>query len=104
MKRVVTTGQKYKSIKTGLSTAAKYPDRPMREANQIPLRERAEQHAIAHPNDKNTPIEDKSIQWAKPRQTEREKKLKEFYKTHVYTWVSHDRRAWVAIPQMEEEE
>lgn len=103
MKRIITTGQRYKSIKTGLSTAAKYPDRPMREANQIPLRERAEQHAIAHPNDKNTPIEDKSIQWAKSRQTKQEKKLKEFYKTHVYTWVSETNRAWVSIAKGEEE-
>lgn len=103
MKKIITTGQRYKSIKTGLSTAAKYPDRPMREANQIPLRERAVQHAIAHPNDKNTPIEDKSIQWAKSRQTKQEKKLKEFYKTHVYTWVSGTNRAWVSIAKGEEE-
>tara|TARA_Y100000004_G_scaffold159149_1_gene185856 strand:+ start:520 stop:807 length:288 start_codon:yes stop_codon:yes gene_type:complete len=91
-------------IKSGLSTAAKYPDRPMREFEKISLKDRAERHANAHPNDKNIPKENKGVQWAKSRKTERDKKLNEFYKNHVYTWVSHDRRAWVAIPPSEEEE
>jgi|TARA_R100000482_G_C5126693_1_gene149142 hypothetical protein len=93
-----------KRIKSGLSTAAKYPDRPMREAEKISLKKRAERHTNAHPNDKNTLKENKGVQWAKSRKTERDKKLKQFYKTHVYTWVSENRRAWVAIPPMEEEE
>lgn len=90
-------------IKSGLSTASKYPDRPMREFEKISLKDRAKRHANAHPNDKNTLKENKGVQWAKSKRTERDKKLKEFYKTHVYTWVSHDRRAWVAIPTEEEE-
>ena len=57
-----------------------------------------------HPKDKNIPKENKGVQWAKSRKTERDKKLNEFYKTHVYTWVSETNRAWVAIPQKEEEE
>lgn len=104
MRRTITTGQKFKSIKSGLSTASKYADRPMREAEKISLKERAERHANAHPNDENKPKENKGVQWAKSKRTERDKKLKEFYKTHVYTWVSETNRAWVAIPQLEEEE
>ena len=95
---------KFRTIKTGLSTASKYPDRPMREAEKISLKKRSERHAIAHPNDKNTPKENKGVQWAKSRKTERDKKLEQFYKTHVYTWISETRRGWVAIPSMEEEE
>jgi|TARA_R100001460_G_scaffold54467_3_gene93735 hypothetical protein len=104
MRKTITTGQRFKSIKKGISTASKYPDRPMREAEKISLMERAERHSNAHPNDKNTPKENKGVQWAKSKKTERDKKLKEFYKTHVYTWVSETNRAWVAIPSMEEEE
>ena len=95
---------KGKPIKSGLSTAAKYPDRPMQEFENISLKERTERHANAHPNDKNKLKENKGVQWAKSRKTERDKKLKQFYKTHVYTWVSENNRAWVAIPQKEEEE
>ena len=97
---------KGKPIKSGLSTAAKYADRPMKEPENISLKERAERHANAHPNDENIQREDKGIQWRKKneKRTEREKHLDEFYKTNVYTWVSHDRRAWVAIPPMGDEE
>ena len=106
MKNNISTGQRFKSIKSGLSTASKYPDRPMQQFEKISLLDRAERHANAHPNDKNKPREDKGVQWRKKneKRTEREKRLEEFYKTHVYTWVSHNRRAWVAIPPMEEEE
>ena len=102
MRNIIKTGQRFKSIKSGLSTASKYPERPMRPYDEEPL----EPHHIRHPNDKNERRTDKGVQWRKKnqKQTKREKALKEFYKTHVYTWVSHDRRAWVAIPQLEEEE
>ena len=95
---------KFKTIKKGLSTAFKYPDRPMKEAEKISLKDRAKRHAKAHPNDDNIPKENKGVQWAKSRKTERDKKLNEFYKTHVYTWVSETNRAWVAIPIMGDEE
>ncbi len=90
------------SRKKGLSTAKKYADRPMRPYDEEPL----EPHHIRHPNDKNIPRKDKGINWAKKgaKKTEREKKLEQFYKTHVYTWISETRRGWVAIPQKEEEE
>jgi len=87
------------TIKKGLSTAKKYPDRPM---NMRPDR-KVEPHSVRHPNDKNEPRMNKGVQWAKSRKTEREKRLALFYKTHVYTWVSPTRRAWVPIAKEEEE-
>tara|TARA_R100000234_G_scaffold119901_1_gene104252 strand:+ start:1830 stop:2108 length:279 start_codon:yes stop_codon:yes gene_type:complete len=89
--------------KTGFDTAKKYPDRPMREAENLTLKQRTARHQKAHPNDENKPRENKGIQWAKSRKTKRDKELKEFYKTHIYTWVSNSRRAWIAIPTEEEE-
>ncbi len=89
--------------KTGLDTAAKYPDRPMKDAETLSVRERIARHKAAHPKDKNKPRENRGIQWAKSKQTEKDKKLKEFYKTHVYTWISTTRRSWVAVPTEEEE-
>jgi hypothetical protein len=93
---------KYRTIKSGLSTARKYPDRPMKDNDEPKLKP----HHVRHPNDKNIPRKDKGINWAKKgaKKTKREKKLEEFYKTHVYTWVSETSRAWVAIPSTEEEE
>lgn len=89
------------TIKKGLSTAHKYPDRPMDMRPDMVL----EPHHIRHPNDKNEPRKNKGVQWVKKgaKKTEREKRLEQFYKTHVYTWVSENRRAWVAIPTEEEE-
>ena len=92
-----------KRIKAGLDTAAKYPDRPMRDIEKITLKERVARHKAAHPNDENKPRENRGVQWAKSRKTQRDKDLKEFYKTHVYTWISNTRRGWVAIPSEEEE-
>ena len=92
-----TTNQRYKSIRSGLSAASKYPDRPMREYVEMSLKERAIRHQTLHPNDKNTKKTDKSIQWAKSKKSNRDKKLSEFYKTHVYTWVSETQRAWVRV-------
>ena len=87
---------KYKAIKKGLSTAHKYPDRPM-------VRDDAEMepHHVRHPNDKNIPKTNKGITWSK--KTQRDKDLAEFYKTHTYTWIAEGQRAWVALPTGEEE-
>jgi hypothetical protein len=104
MKKDFTSSkQTYKSIKSGLDTAAKYPDRPNHYYESMPMTERTERHTNNHPNDKNEPKTEKGIQWAKSKQTSRDKKLKEFYKTHVYTWISNSRRGWIAIPTGEEE-
>ena len=59
---------------------------------------RREEHMKRHPNDKNEK-KIKGITWSK--KTERDKKLKEFYKTHVYAWISHNRRGWVSIGEEE---
>ena len=59
---------------------------------------RREEHMKRHPNDKNKK-KIKGITWSK--KTERDKKLKEFYKTHVYAWISHNRRGWVSIGEEE---
>ena len=93
---------KFRTIKSGLSTAKKYGERPMRRHDEEPL----EPHHIRHPNDKNERRTDKGVQWVKKgaKKTEREKRLEQFYKTHVYTWITPQRKAWVAIPVKEEEE
>ena len=59
---------------------------------------RREEHMKRHPNDKNEK-KIKGITWSK--KTEQDKKLKEFYKTHVYTWISHNRRGWISIGEEE---
>ena len=53
------------------------------------------------PNDKNIRKEDKGITWSK--ETERDKRLKQFYKTHTSVWISETARGWVALPSEEEE-
>lgn len=96
------TGQKFKSIKSGLSTAHKYQERSMKRIDEPKLAP----HHIRHPNDKNIRRKDKGVQWFKKgaKKTKREKRLEQFYKTHVYTWVTSERKAWVRIPVKEEEE
>lgn len=63
------------------------------------VRERLEQHRERHPND--VPKE-KSEEMYIPgnarndaKRGKRDRKLDEFYKTHVYTWVTPTKRAWV---------
>ena len=50
-----------RKIKSGLSSAAKYPDRPMRELEQMTLAQRAKRHKENHPNDKGEPRKNKGI-------------------------------------------
>ena len=95
--------REFKNYKSGLSTASKYADRPMQNYEKISLKDRAIRHQLAHPNDKNIKREDRSIQWSKSRTTTKEKQLKEFYKTHVYSWISNTQRGWIALPTGEEE-
>ena len=104
MKRNFTTSkQNYKSIKTGFDTSKKYPDRPNYNYEPLSVKERTARHLKNHPNDKNEKKENKGVQWAKSRKTKRDNKLRDFYKTHVYSWISNTRRGWVAIPSEEEE-
>jgi len=88
---------KFKTIKTGLSTAHKYPDRPMVRDHDVVT----EPHHVRHPNDKNIPRKERGITWSK--KTQRDRDLAEFYKTHTYAWIADGQRAWVALPTGEEE-
>tara|TARA_R100001086_G_scaffold68607_1_gene32467 strand:- start:9823 stop:10113 length:291 start_codon:yes stop_codon:yes gene_type:complete len=95
---------KGKPIKRGLSTAAKYQERPM-PFEQMTVLERRERHMKNHPNDKNQKRKDKGITWSK--KTERDKMLKQFYKTHVYTFVDENdvsKKRWIRIAGYGEEE
>ena len=65
------------------------------------LLERQRRHQERHPNDKNIRKEDKGVTWSK--ETERDKRLKQFYKTHTTVWISETARGWIALPLEEEE-
>ena len=90
-------------IKEGLSTAHKYQDRPMYEYKFITLTERTKNHVLSHPADSGLPKVERGVTWGKSGKGT--KKLNEFYKTHVYTFVDKDmNKAWVRIAGKEEEE
>jgi len=90
-------------IKEGLSTAHKYQDRPMMEYKSITLTERAKKHAENHPDDLGIPKAERGITWGKAGK--HTKKMNEFYKNHVYTFVDKDmNKNWVRIAGKEEEE
>lgn len=92
-----------RKIKSGLSSAAKYPDRPMRELEQMTLAQRAKRHKENHPNDKGEPRKNKGITYGK--KTQRDKDLEEFHKNHVWTYINHKmEKGWVFIGNKEEEE
>ena len=84
-------------MKKGDSNAHKYQEIPMREYEKISLTERRERHMANHPNDLNERRENMGITWSK--RTQRDKDLDEFYKTHVYTWVSEGKKAWVRVAE-----
>ena len=93
---------KFKTLKSGLNTAAKYQEKPMQKEHMT-VRARKLAHQKRHPNDNNTKKENTGVQWAKSRKTERDKKLAAFYKTHTYTWVTPTHKAWVSNLKEEEE-
>ena len=66
------------------------------------LEQRRALHQQRHPNDKNVRKEDKGVTWSK--QTDKDKQLEQFYKTHTYAWVSETSKGWIAIPVVGEEE
>ena len=103
MKKIIKTGQKYKTIRTGLSSASKYPDRPMKEFEDISLLNRQKRHQANHPNDKGEPRKNKGITFGK--KTQRDKDLEEFHKNNVWTYINHKmEKGWVFIGNKEEEE
>ena len=88
MRKMIKTGQTYKKIKSGLSTASKYPDRPMKEYEFISVSDRQKRHRANHPNDKGEPRKNKGITFGK--KTQRDKDLEEFHKNHVWTFINHE--------------
>lgn len=67
---------------------------------KLTLTERAKQHQLLHPNDTNTRRVNRGIHWSK--KTEKDKALDLFYKTHVYTWVSEGKKAWIRVAENDE--
>ena len=67
---------------------------------RLTVKERRERHMQMHPNDKNKRREGKGITWSK--KTEKNKKLDLFYKTHVYTWIAENKKAWVRVAENDE--
>jgi len=64
----------------------------------LTLIERTREHQLRHPNDKNIRREEKGITWSKI--TERDKRLQQFYKEHIYTFVDENdlsKKAWIRI-------
>jgi hypothetical protein len=89
--------------KKGISSMHKYQDRPMVPYESITLTDRATAHSNRHPSDSNLPTNRRGVTWNK--EGKGAKKLKDFYKTHVYTFVDKDmNKAWIRIAGKEEEE
>jgi hypothetical protein len=68
------------------------------ETEIITITKRNELHKARHPNDLNLRKEGKGVTWSK--RTAKDKKLDEFYATHIYTFVDeHDlsKKRWVRI-------
>lgn len=64
----------------------------------LTLIERTREHQLRHPNDKNIRREEKGVTWSKI--TERDKRLQQFYKEHIYTFVDENdlsKKAWIRI-------
>jgi hypothetical protein len=71
---------------------------------QITIEDRIARHKINHPNDKGVSKEGKGVTWSK--KTDKDKKLDEFYETHIYTFVDENdltKKRWVRIAGFEEE-
>ena len=62
---------------------------------------RVEEHMARHPNDVQQKRNEMHIPGnARQAKTgKRDKKLAEFYKTHVYAYVSEGKRRWIKIPE-----
>ena len=84
-------------MKKGDSNAHKYQEIPMREYEKISVIDRTKRHMANNPNDLNKRRENMGITWSK--RTQKDKDLDKFYKTHVYTWVSEGKKAWVRVAE-----
>lgn len=75
------------------------------ETEIMTITKRNELHKARHPNDLNIRKEGKGVTWSK--RTAKDKKLDEFYDTHVYTFVDAEnisKKRWVRITGFVEEE
>tara|TARA_R110000803_G_scaffold86474_1_gene152846 strand:- start:20496 stop:20771 length:276 start_codon:yes stop_codon:yes gene_type:complete len=90
-------------MKEGISAMHKMQDRPMKEFKFLPLTQRLMEHSNRHPADLGNTRQRKGITWGKVgKQT---KKIVEFHKNHVYTFVDKDmNKAWVQVSGFKEEE
>lgn len=91
-------------MKKGLDTATKCAGIPMAGYKQMTIEDRIARHKINHPNDIGVPKENKGVTWSK--KTDKDKKLDEFYETHIYTFVDEKdltKKRWVRIAGFEEE-
>jgi hypothetical protein len=84
-------------MKEGISTMHKYQEIPMRKYVKMSLKERTERHALNYPNDLNERRVNTGVTWSK--RTQKHKALDSFYKTHVYTWISEGKKAWVRVAE-----
>ena len=72
---------------------------------KLTLTERAKQHQLRHPNDKNIRKENKGVIWGNI--TKKDKALDVFYKNHIYTFVDENdlsKKRWVQVAGFEGEE
>jgi hypothetical protein len=75
---------------------------PMANKEPMQTKDRHDAHKASHPNDDGVP-KNKGITWGKAGKAS--KKLDEFYKTHIYTYIDKDmNRAWIRIAGNKEEE
>lgn len=90
-------------MKEGISAMHKNQDRPMKEYEFLPLTRRALEHSNRHPADSNKQVVGRGVTWGNAGKGS--KQLKEFYKTHIYTFIDKDmNKGWVRIAGKEEEE
>ncbi|MAK50990.1 hypothetical protein [Marinobacter sp.] len=66
---------------------------------------RIKEHMARHPNDVQQKRDEMHIPGnvRQAKTGKRDKKLAEFYKTHVYAYVSEGKRRWIKIPEGDEQ-
>ena len=89
-------------MKIGDSTTHKRKEIPMGNKERMQTADRYRAHRLLHPNDYGKP-KNRQVTWGNVGK--RTKKLHEFYKQHVYTFIDKDmNKAWVRVAGFEGEE
>lgn len=89
-------------MKIGDSTTHKRKEIPMGNKERMQTADRYRAHRLLHPNDYGKP-KNRQVTWGNVGK--RTKKLHEFYKQHVYTFIDKDmNKAWVRVSGFEGEE